>query len=190
MHNLLGVPPETRQRPEGMDTMGAGCRIAETVSIFRSPGTHPERGVHLGEDVIIMDNVRLLTGDLEICPDADLRIGNQVIINVGCYISGEGGLVIEDGVIIGANAHVLSAGHDADGPDPWIRHNALTFGPIRLGSGAWIGAGACVLEGRQVGTGAVVGAGSVVTRDVPDYAIVVGNPARIIRYRKGQASSA
>jgi phosphonate metabolism protein (transferase hexapeptide repeat family) len=60
----------------------------------------------------------------------------------------------------------------------WRRSHQVT-----IGHDAWIGHGAIVLPGRSIGTGAVVGAGSVVTKDVPDYAIVAGNPARVIRLR-------
>ena len=55
--------------------------------------------------------------------------------------------------------------------------------PLRIGSDVWIGSNACILRGLTVGDGAVIGAGSVVTRDVPPYAVVVGNPARVLKYR-------
>lgn len=166
--------------------MGQGCRIAESVSLFRHPHQEPDRGIVLGDEVILLDQVRLLIGDLRHCPSAGLWLGNRVIINVGCYLSGEGGLHIGDGVLIGAHARILSAGHDLDGPEPWIINNRLTYGPVRIGAGAWIGAGATLLQGRTVGTGAVIGAGSVVTRDVPDFAVVAGNPARLLRRRWAQ----
>ncbi|WP_313901695.1 CatB-related O-acetyltransferase [Aliiglaciecola sp. M165] len=54
---------------------------------------------------------------------------------------------------------------------------------LEIGNDVWIGCGAVVLRGVSIGNGAVIGANSVVTRDVPDYAIVAGNPARVIKYR-------
>jgi phosphonate metabolism protein (transferase hexapeptide repeat family) len=60
----------------------------------------------------------------------------------------------------------------------WRRHHH-----VHIGHDVWIGHGAIVLPGRNIGTGAVVAAGAIVTKDVPDYAIVAGNPARIIRPR-------
>jgi phosphonate metabolism protein (transferase hexapeptide repeat family) len=55
--------------------------------------------------------------------------------------------------------------------------------PVTIGHDVWIGHGAIVLAGRSIGTGAVVAGGAVVTKDVPDYTIVAGNPARVIRRR-------
>lgn len=60
---------------------------------------------------------------------------------------------------------------------------AIDRGPTVIGNDVWIGLGAVVLSGVRVGDGAVIGAATVVTRDVPPYAVVVGNPARIVRYR-------
>ena len=61
--------------------------------------------------------------------------------------------------------------------------DAITKGPITLGHDVWIGARAIILSGVTIGTGAVIAAGAVVTKDVPPYAIVGGNPGRIIRKR-------
>lgn len=68
--------------------------------------------------------------------------------------------------------------YDEDAFFAWRRAQFVT-----IGHDVWIGHGAIVLPGRHVGTGAVVGAGSVVTKDIPAYAVAVGNPARVIRQR-------
>ncbi len=54
--------------------------------------------------------------------------------------------------------------------------------PVLIKEGAWIGFNACILKGVTIGKGAVIGAGSVVTKDVPDFAVVAGNPAEILKY--------
>lgn len=56
-------------------------------------------------------------------------------------------------------------------------------GPVRIGAAAWVGDNVTILEGVEIGNGAIVGAGAVVTRSVPAYAVAVGNPARVLRYR-------
>lgn len=55
---------------------------------------------------------------------------------------------------------------------------------ITLGDDVWIGANSVILPGVTIGRGAVIGAGAVVTKDIPEYAIAVGNPARVIKYRE------
>lgn len=59
----------------------------------------------------------------------------------------------------------------------------LDFETIHIGNDVWIGANACILAGVTIGDGAVIGAGGVVTKDIPPYAVAVGNPAKVIKYR-------
>ncbi len=75
-------------------------------------------------------------------------------------------------------AAAYGLGGDEAGFFQWRRDHR-----VEIGHDVWIGHGAVVLAGRRVGTGAVVGAGAVVTKDVPPYAVVAGNPARLIRQR-------
>lgn len=134
---------------------------------------------------MLFDHVRLLLGEDCEPNSTDLRMGNRVIINVGCYILGEGGLIIEEDALIGSNVHVLSAGHAIHGGDAIFARTPLICGSFRIGKGTLIGANCTIFEDACVGNGAVVGAGSVVTKSVPSFAVAVGNPVRIIGHRDG-----
>ena len=105
-----------------------------------------------------------------------VKIGNGVFINSNLLAMARGGITIEDGVQIAANVQLISNNHD-----PYDL-SILTCKPVLIKEAAWIGAGATILPGVCVGKHAVVGAASVVTKDVPDYAVVVGNPAKVIKY--------
>ena len=102
-------------------------------------------------------------------------IGKGVFINSNLLAMARGGITIEDDVQIAANVQLLSNNHD-----PYDRQ-ILTCRPIVLKHGAWIGAGATIMAGVTVGKYAIVGAAAVVTHDVGDYEVVVGNPAKVIR---------
>jgi len=101
----------------------------------------------------------------------------------GCYVNA--GTVIGSHARIGCQVNLnrsVSVGHDCEiGFAASTGPGAVLAGSVRLASGAFVGAGATVLPGVQVGRRALVGAGAVVTRDVEDGAVVVGNPARVIR---------
>lgn len=105
-----------------------------------------------------------------------MKIGKGVFINSGLLAMARGGITIEDGAQIAANVQLVSNNHD-----PYDLQ-VLTCKPVRIGREAWIGAGATILPGVSVGQHAVIGAASVVTKDVPAYAVAVGNPAKVIRY--------
>lgn len=106
---------------------------------------------------------------------SSMKIGRNVLINSNLLAMARGGITIGDHARIAANVQLLSNNHDPYDLD------VLTCKPVEIGDYAWIGAGATVLPGVRVGRHAVIGAASVVTKDVPDYAVAVGNPARVIK---------
>ena len=108
--------------------------------------------------------------------ESDVIIGNNVTVKSGVYIWD--GVRIEDNVFLGPNATLTND------PMPRSRKYPEKFSGITLKKGCSIGANATILPGITIGENAMVGAGAVVTKDVPSYAVVVGNPAKVIRYMK------
>ncbi len=104
----------------------------------------------------------------------DVIIGDRVTVKCGVYLWD--GLRLEDDVFVGPNATFTNDRL------PRSRQWPERFDITRVARGASIGAGAVILPGITIGEGAMVGAGAVVTHDVPPRALVVGNPARILRF--------
>lgn len=94
-------------------------------------------------------------------------------------------LCIEDNLMMGEDVMIIGGGHCFDKLDiPMGNQGSKEKTALHICSDVWIGARAIILPGcTRIGQGAIVGAGAVVTKDVPDYAIVGGNPAKTIRYR-------
>ena len=114
----------------------------------------------------------------------DIGSGGRVSLGDGSGIGARSRIeaaTIGDGVIIAPEVVMLSRNHVLIERGVWIgRQGATERTPVQVGEGAWIGTRAILLPGVRIGSFAVVGAGAVVTRDVPDYAIAAGNPARIL----------
>ncbi len=125
-------------------------------------------GAGLGEGGWVMPG---LTG---VCFDR-VKIGRGVMIMNNCLMMARGGITIDDGAMIAANAQLISNNHDLH--DCQI----LRCKPVHIGKNAWVGAGATILPGVTVGDNAVVAAGAVVTKDVAPNTIVGGNPAKFIK---------
>ena len=94
-------------------------------------------------------------------------------------------VTIDDYLMMGEDVLFLGGGHNMDRTDiPMGHQGGKAPTPLHIAGDVWIGARAIILPGcKRIGHGSVIGAGSVVTKDVPDWAIVGGNPAKIIRYR-------
>lgn len=107
----------------------------------------------------------------------NIHVGKNVFINAGCSFQDQGGITIEDGVLIGHNVVLASLNHPLE-PQ---RRQDLIPAPIRICKNAWLGSGSTVLSGVTVGENSVVAAGAVVTKDVPPNTVVGGVPAKVIK---------
>ena len=116
-----------------------------------------------------------LTSPINLVSASNLSLGRNVYVGGGFLGMCRGGISIEDDVMIAANVSVLSNNHDL------YDSAVLLCKPVRIRKGAWIGAGATILPGVTIGRYAVVGAAAVVTHDVGDYEVAVGNPAKVIK---------
>lgn len=114
----------------------------------------------------------------------DIRVGNHVGLGKNLTVH-NCILTIDDDLMMGEEVMIIGGGHRFDKLDmPMGRQGAKEKTELHIAGDVWIGARAMILPGcKRIGHGAIVGAGAVVTKDVPDYAIVGGNPAKVLRYR-------
>ena len=123
----------------------------------------------IGENSIVYNQ-------LTVVRPKNVKIGKNVTVMNGALMMSAGGITLEDNVLIAANVQLISNNHD-----PYDRY-VITCKPILIKEGAWVGAGATILPGVTVGKHAIIGANSVVSKDIPDYAVAVGCPAKVIKY--------
>lgn len=109
-------------------------------------------------------------------------IGNNSGVGVNCQLNGK--VIIGDNVLMGPEVMMFTHNHNHSRTDiPMKQQGTGVEKPIEIGNDVWIGARCIILQGIKIGNGAIVGAGAVVTKDVPEYTIVGGNPAKVIKKR-------
>lgn len=146
-----------------------------------------------GGQIIIGDDCLIQGVLVSETRDSRIAIGSNVFIGGGTLIDCIESISIDDDVLISYGCNIVDSDNHSvsysirkkdladwrhGGGHDWATTNTK---PVHIAKGVWIGARAMILKGVCIGEGAVVGAGSVVTKDVPPYTIVAGNPAKIIR---------
>lgn len=112
-----------------------------------------------------------------------IEFGRNVFIGQGCHFSSD--MKVGENVLFAAGVSIVGGDHKIDNIDvPIILSGRDINRAVIIGNDCWLGHRAIIMHGVSIGDGAVVAAGSVVTKDVPTMAVVGGNPARLIRYRK------
>ncbi len=115
----------------------------------------------------------------------DIEIGNNSGLGFNCRVYGP--LKIGDDVMMGPDVMIFTQNHKTERLDIPMRLQTAPKEPVYIGDDVWIGARVIILPGRKIGEGVIIGAGAVVTKDVPDYAVVGGNPAKVIKFRNKEA---
>lgn len=148
---------------------GRGVRIRRTVRM----DVVPFNALRIGGGTIIEDFTVVNNGV------GAVRIGDDALIGMSNVIIGP--VSIGDKVILAQHVVVSGLNHGYRDPHTAIRDQPVETAPIVIGDHCWLGANVVVTAGVTVGRHCVVAAGSVVTKSLPDYAVAVGNPARVIR---------
>jgi acetyltransferase-like isoleucine patch superfamily enzyme len=165
---VLDICGEGTRVPGGVEKRGAGSRI------------------EVGRGCLISGHLVTET------PGSLVRIADNVLVGSESIVAAAASIVVEQDVLISyrciitdSDNHSLRYSLRKNDLQAWIhnRHDwsVVKTAPVRICKGAWIGAAVIITKGVTVGEGAVCGMGSVVTRDVPPYTVVAGNPARVVR---------
>jgi len=169
---------EVQARLARLETIriGAGCFIAPEARLFAEPG----------RDIVIGDGCAIAA---EVFMHGPVVLGPEVSVNARAVLDGGArGITVGAATRIASGAALYAFDHGL-APERRVKDQPVASLGIRIGADVWIGANAGVTDGVAVGDHAVVGMGAVVTRDVPEWAVVGGVPARIIGDRRERIGS-
>ena len=110
-----------------------------------------------------------------------IEIGDNVGISENCFIQVRGKIIIGDNVIIGPSVKIFSENHLFEDSTKLIRNQGVKRKGVVIDEGAWIGSSAVILDGVHIGKNSIIAAGSVVTKNVDEFSIYAGNPAKFLK---------
>jgi len=156
-----------------------GDNVAVDDYVFIDASGSGDIGVQLRDGVILSRNCSVLGKDGHVVFEERADIG------CNCVFASVAGITVGAATIIAGNCYIGGGRYYHDRLEPAIMDQGVySRGEIVVGEKSWIGSGAVILDGVRIGRGVIVGAGSVVTKDVPEYAVVAGVPAKILRIRE------
>lgn len=157
-------------------TLHQGAYLDQGVYLHASPN-----GIQIGRNSLVMHGSVLHVYNFRNIPHSGIWIGDDSLIGEYNVIRGQGGVRIGSRVYTSPMVQFLSVNHVFDDRGRPFVEQGITARGITVHDDVWIGSGAIVTDGVTIGRGAVIAAGAVVTRDVPEYTVAAGAPARPIR---------
>lgn len=148
------------------------------------------------EDISVKENVHLWCDHVKVGKGTNvyhsvtlwgpgkIAIGRHVEIGINTVVYSTESVCISDNCLIAANCYIIDSNHGVSKYKLIREQKSIVKGPVIIEEDVWLGAGTTVLSGVHIGKGAVIGAGAVVNKDIPEYAIAVGVPAKVIGYRE------
>ncbi len=179
-----------------LGSTGRGVALGANIAI-RHPGK-----IHLGNNVVIDDNcvmdakgennqgikiengVFVGRGTILTCHNGDIILEDNVNIGFNCVISSLSRIVIKKNHLMAAFCYLVGGDHDSDRTDIPVLHQGRSSKGITIDENVWLGAGVAVLDGVTIGRDSIIGAGAVVNKDVQEYAIAAGLPAKFLWDRR------
>lgn len=142
-----------------------------------------------GEGILVRDGVFLGLGTVVTCTDGTVELDEKCNIGALCRIGSYGRTRIGRKALLAAYCYVVGAGHDTARTDiPILDQPNVTRGGSEVGDGCWLGARVTVMDGVKIGRDSIVGAHALVTKDIPDFSIAVGIPAKVTGSRLAGAA--
>ncbi|MBN2297764.1 MAG: acyltransferase [Deltaproteobacteria bacterium] len=166
-------------------SFGKGNQVGPSVHVI-----HPEF-VAIGSKVVIhKDTVIHVAPKDKSTKNAVIRIGDNVHLSFRTWIAGRVGITIGDNVGFAPGVVIQDYIHGYDDPHVPIKDQALTGeAPIHIGSGSVLGANVIVLPGVTIGQHCMIGGNAVVSKDIPDHSLAVGNPVRVVKRYDDKSSA-
>jgi acetyltransferase-like isoleucine patch superfamily enzyme len=157
---------------------------AHSLMAFPTGAVYGERWIEVGDQCMIAELVTICAGmapGQDLGPEPVLRLGDRCVIGRGSHIVAHHSIEIGDDVFTGPYVYITDQNHSYADIEVPVGRQWPVNGTVSIGAGTWLGTGAVILPGAKIGRNVVVAAGAVVRGAVPDYAVVGGVPARVIR---------
>ena len=199
----LGITLRSIFYPSIIASWGRGVALGANIAV-----RHPNK-IHIGDNVVIDDNcvldakgetnkgieihngVFVGRGTILTCHNGDIILEDNVNIGFNCVISSLSKIVIKKNHLMAAFCYLVGGDHDSDRTDIPVLMQGRSSKGIMIEDNVWLGAGVAVLDGVTVGRDSIIGAGAVVNKDVPEFAIAAGLPAKFMwDRRKGKEHNA